>query len=181
ADYVVSENLERLVPLQRVAPATFAKLGDAVSVVRASGDVRGRGVTLMGLPSSSLTQVGGWRARPSAATFASLGPSTRLRGLDVTSRRFSLPMIVHGGPVTLTLEVLKPRGDFAAVQIGTATPGTHVLHAAVPAGRIVALRLSLPVVAAFLAGHRESGTTLSVANASRGVLKLGAPFSHWIG
>jgi hypothetical protein len=105
-----------------------------------------------------------------------------LRGLDLSSRRFALPVTAHGGPVTLTLEVLKPRGDFADVQVGTATPGTHVLHAAVPAGgRVVALRLSYPVIAAFLAGHRESGTTLSVSNASRGVLKLGAPFSRWIG
>ena len=78
--------------------------------------------------------------------------------------------------------MLKPRGDFAAVQLGTATPGTHVLHASVPAGgRVVALRLAYPPIAAFLAGHRESGTTLSVSNASRGVLKLGPPFSSWIG
>src|SRR4029079_10591928 len=59
--------------------------------------------------------------------------------------------------------------------------GAHVLHARVPDGRIVALRLSYPPIAAFLAGHRESGTTLTVSNASRGVLELGPPFSAWIG
>ena len=93
-----------------------------------------------------------------------------------------MPFVLHGGPVVLTLDVLKPRGDFAAVELGTATPGTHVLHANVPAGgRAVALRLGYPPIAAFLAGHRESGTTLSVSNASRGVLKLGRPFAGWIG
>jgi len=181
ADYVLSEDLERLVPIQRVAPAAIAKLGESVSVARASGDVRGRNVTLLGLPAQSLQRIGGWRDRPSTSELNSLGPSAHLRGLDLRSRRFALPVVVHGGPVTLTLQILKPRGDFAAVQLGTATPGTHVLHAAVPRGRVVGLRLSLPVIAAFLAGHRESGTTLSVANASRGVLKVGAPFSGWIG
>jgi hypothetical protein len=83
--------------------------------------------------------------------------------------------------VTLALNVLKPRGDFAVVPLGTVGTGAHVLHARVPAGRVVALRLSYPPIAAFLAGHRESGTTLTVSNASRGVLKLRPPFSAWIG
>src|SRR5206468_2829578 len=38
-----------------------------------------------------------------------------------------------------------------------------------------------PVISAFVAGHREGGTTFSVPDNSRGVLKLGAPFSTWIG
>lgn len=182
ADYVLSEDLERLVPIQRVPPAAFARLGDAVSVVRASGDVRGRGVTLLGLPAPSLTQVAGWRDRPGASAIRSLGPSAHLRGLVLSSRHFSLPVTAHGGPVTLTLQILKPRGDFAAVEVGTATPGTRVLHATVPTrGRVVALRLSFPVISAFVAGHREGGTTFSVPDNSRGVLKLGAPFSNWIG
>ena len=182
ADYVLSEDLQRLVPIQRFAPASFARLGDAVTVARVSGDMRGRNVTLLALPAQSLPRTNGWDARPSPDAVRSLGPSVRLRGLDVHTRRFALPFVLHGKPVTLTLNVLKPRGDFAAVELGTATPGTHVLHANVPAGgRIVALRFALPAVAAFLAGHRESGTTLSVSNASRGVITLPRPFSRWIG
>ncbi len=182
ADYVLSEDLERLVPVQRIAPAAFARLGESVSVVRASGDLRRRDVTLLGMPAQAVGRIAGWRDRPSGGVLRSLGPSTRLRGLELHARTFALPLTLHGGPVTLTLSVLKPRGDFAAVPLGTATAGTHVLHAAVPAGgRVVALRLSLPAIAAFLAGHRESGTTLSVPNASRGVLQLGPPFSGWIG
>jgi hypothetical protein len=178
ADYVLSEDLTRLVPVQRFAPSLFAGLGDSVSVARASGDVRGRGLTLLGVPARSLPQIGGWRDRPSTA----LGESARLRGLELRSSRFTLQVTVRGGPVTLALNVLKPRGDFVTVPLGTAATGVQVLHARVPAGgRIVALRLSLPAVAAFLAGHRESGTTLSVPNASRGVLEIGTPFSGWIG
>ena len=178
ADYVLSESLERLVPLQAIAPAAFARLGDTVTVARAAGDARGRDVTLLALPAQAVARLDGWRTRPTAR----LGPSQHLRGLDLRSRRFALPFTLHGGPVVLTLDVLKPSGDFAAVELGTATPGTHVLHANVPTGgRAVALRLGYPPIAAFLAGHRESGTTLSVSNASRGVLTLGRPFSSWIG
>jgi hypothetical protein len=179
ADYVLSEDLERLVTVQQVAPRLFASLGDSVAVSRASGDLRGRSVTLLGLPASSLGKIGGWRDRPDVRA---LGPTTHLRGLDVRAGRFELPLTERGAPVTLALNVLEPRGGFAVVPLGTAGAGTHVLHGRVPErGRIVALRLSYPPIAAFLAGHRESGTTLSVSNASRGVLTLGRPFSGWIG
>jgi hypothetical protein len=179
ADYVLSEDLERLVTVQQVAPRVFASLGDSVAVARASGDLRGRSVTLLGLPTSSLGKVGGWRDRPDVRA---LGPTAHLRGLDVRAGRFELPVTLRGAPVTLALNVLEPRGDFALVSLGTPGAGTHVLHGRVPEhGLVVALRLSYPPIAAFLAGHRESGTTLSVSNASRGVLTLGRPFSSWIG
>jgi hypothetical protein len=182
ADYVLSENLERLVPVQHFAPASFARLGDSVTVARASGDLQGRNITLLALPAQSLARTNGWDARPAASAVRSLGPSAQLRGFDLHTRRFALPFVMHGQPVTLTLNVLKPRGDYAAVELGTATPGTHVLHATVPrGGRVVGLRFGYPAVAAFLAGHRESGTTLSVSNASRGVIKLPRRFASWIG
>jgi FtsX-like permease family len=178
ADYVLSENLQRLVPVQAIDPAAFASLGDTFTVARASGDVRGRDVTLLGLPSQAVSRISGWRARPTAR----LGPTERLRGLDLRSRRFTLPYTLDGTPVVVTLDVLKPRGDLAAVQLGTARAGSHLLRGDVPAGgRAIALRLGYPPIAAFLAGHRESGTTLSVSNASRGVLTLPRPFSSWIG
>src|SRR5205823_1769452 len=118
ADYVLSESLERLVPVQAVAPRAFVRLGDTVTVARAAADARGRDVTLLALPARAVPRIGGWRTRPKAR----LGPSEHLRGLELRSRRFTLPFVLHGGPVVLTLDVLKPRGDFAAVEIGTATP-----------------------------------------------------------
>ncbi len=181
ADYVLSEDLTRLEPIQRIAPGRFAALGEAVQVVRLSGDVRGSGFTLVGVPAGALADVGGWRDRPQPAMLGALGRAAPLRGLDVTASRFALPVTLRGTPVTLTLDIRRPRGDYAAIPLGTARRGTQVLHARVPAGRIVALRLSYPTVAAFLAGHRESGTTLSVSNATRGVLTLPRSFSSWIG
>jgi hypothetical protein len=182
ADYVLSEDLERLVPVQRVPRAAIARLGDSVEAVRASGDLHGRGLTLLGLPARSLAEVRGWRDPPGPGVLRGLGPGASLRGLEPRSRRLELPVRVQGDPVTLALDVQRPRGDFAVVPLGTASARTRRLRATIPAGgRVVALRLSLPPVAAFLAGHRESGTRLSVSTASRGVLRLGAPFTRWIG
>ena len=129
ADYVLSESLERLVPIQAIAPEAFARLGDTVDR-RARGGRRAR-------PRRHAARAAGGRGTAPRTAGArdrrsQLGPSEQLRGLDLRSRRFALPFVLHGGPVVLTLDVLKPRGDFAAVELGTATPGTHVLHANVP-------------------------------------------------
>src|SRR6266540_1545603 len=102
ADYVLSEDLERLVPVQRFPATTFARLGESVSVVRASGDLRGRDVTLLGLPAQALARTRGWRDRPSGAVLGSLGPSARLRGLDLHARTFTLPLTLLGSPVAPT-------------------------------------------------------------------------------
>ena len=89
----------------------------------------------------------------------------------------TIPLTVSGETVGVALVVLDPRGDFTALQLGELGPGRHVRSVSVPSaargGRLVALRLAFPVIAAFVAGHRESGTALSVADASRGVLRLG--------
>ena len=69
------------------------------------------------------------------------------------------------------------RGDFTPLRLGELGRGTHAPAVRVPpearGGKIVALRLSFPELAAFLAGHRESGTSLSVSDASTGTLRLG--------
>ena len=69
------------------------------------------------------------------------------------------------------------RGDFTPLNLGELGRGTHAPTVRVPpesrGGTLVALRLSFPVLAAFLAGHRESGTSLSVSDASTGSLRLG--------
>src|SRR5262249_60722995 len=80
ADYVLSEDLQRLVPVQRFAPASFARLGDAVTVARAAGDIRGRNVTLLALPAQAIPHTNGWDARPTADAVRSLGPSAQLNG-----------------------------------------------------------------------------------------------------
>ena len=81
ADYVLSESLERLVPLQAIAPEAFARLGDTVTVARAAGDARGRDVTLLGLPADAVPRLNGWRTRPAAHARAERAAARARRAL----------------------------------------------------------------------------------------------------
>jgi len=188
ADYVLSEDLGRLVTVQQAAaPGEYARLGTATPVFRSGGNVVGRGglsFTLVGLPAGGLTTLDGWRddfadVSRSKLAAALAGGHGGLRGarIPVDARTLDLPVRVAGQPVGLTLNVLNTRGDFTTLQLGELHSGSAVHRIAVPraarGGRIVAVRVTYPSVAAFLAGHRESGTTLSVSNASRGTLELG--------
>jgi FtsX-like permease family len=206
APYVLQENVEQLVPVQQAATgAQYASLGRITPVLRDSGFVSaagGRDFTLLALPASSLARIGGWRSDFSSRTPAELArllrpPATpHLRGIALPSAatRVTLPFTVRGDQLGVTLMVLNRRGDFSTLVLGEFGNGEHAPSVRVPApargGRVVALRLSFPVIAAFVAGHRESGTTLSVSDASTGVLRLGrlragrtvlAPFGSWIG
>jgi len=206
APYVLQENLQRLVTVQQAAPlARYAPLGRVTPVLRDTGYVSaggGRDFTLLALPAAALPRVGGWRSgfsSDSPQTLAALlrpPRAPRLRGpaLPTDATRVTLPVTVTGDRLGLTLVVLDRRGDYTALGLGELGHGAHAPSVPVPAaargGRIVALRLSFPVVAAFVAGHRESGTTLSVSDASTGTLRLGrlqagatelAPFRGWVG
>jgi len=189
AAVVLTEDLTKLVTVQQAAsPASYATLGQATPVLRDAGYVTGNGgrdFTLLALPAASLAHIQGWRSdfsSDSSATLARrLAPSgpTALRGIDLpaTATTLHVPATVRGDRVGLSVAVLNRRGDFTSVDLGEHGPGTHLLGARIPpesrGGRIVAVRLTFPVIAAFVAGHRESGTALSVSDASSGVVSLG--------
>jgi hypothetical protein len=89
----------------------------------------------------------------------------------------TLPVIVAGDTLGLALVVQNRRGDFTTLRLGELDRGAHAPTARVPpaarGGRVVALRLSFPVIAAFVAGHKETGTSLSVNDSAQGRLRLG--------
>ncbi|HET7566480.1 MAG TPA: hypothetical protein VFJ91_00685 [Gaiellaceae bacterium] len=206
ADLVLTEDLGKLVTLQQAAPPRVAaRLGRATPVLRDSGFTNGsagRDFTLLALPSQALARIHGWRSDFSTQRPASLARairpsgSTRLPGIDLPAdaRELALPVTIRGDGVGLSLTVLNPRGDFTSLLLGEHGRGTHLLHRAIPpasrGGRVVAVRVTLPLLAAFAANHRESGTALSVSDNSRGSLVLGriradgrelAGWPGWIG
>jgi hypothetical protein len=193
APYILQENLEKLVTVQQVVPRTLA---GATPVLRDQGYVtagRGRDFTLLALPASSLARIGGWRSdfstkSPGALARAIAPPETpALHGVDLPAgaRTLTLPFAVHGDRIGIDLNVLDRRGDFTLLQLGEFGPGTHSATVRLPAeargGRVVAIRLSFPQIASFVAGHRESGTSLSVNDASVGTIRFDHRFSAWIG
>ncbi len=210
ADFVLSEDPQRLVTIQQAASRrAYASIGTATPVVRLGGNVAGRGqvsFTLLGLPAQAIPRVDGWRSDFSSVPLDQLAARLRPRGpmelrgirLPADMRSVELPIVVRGGRVDVALNIRNPRGDFSLIPLGEPGAGAHRLHARVPAvargGRVVSIHLELPLVAQFLAGHRESGTTLSISATSRGTLELGrlrartkrglrvlAPYGEWLG
>jgi hypothetical protein len=206
APFVLQESLERLVTVQEAAPAArYAALGHVTPVLRDSGYVSGgagRDFTFLALPADRIAQLDGWRSDFSAQGPLELAQSIRpaqvphLRGvaLPKAATRLTVPLDVAGDPLGIALVVLNKRGDFSTLAVGQLGRGSHAPTVAVPpaarGGTLVAVRLSFPVIAAFVAGHKESGTGLSVSDAATGVLRLGRlvaggtvlrPLTGWIG
>jgi hypothetical protein len=129
-DYVVREDLRRLIPVQDAVPlARFGRLQgvEVAPVLRLTGGV-GRlegesGITLLGIEPGELAHLNGWRdsevpasrqvlATRIAATPARNGP--RLGG--------TLRARTTGGPVRLFAEIEGPTGRFSHVGLGDPLP-----------------------------------------------------------
>jgi hypothetical protein len=185
APYVAQEDLGRLVTVQQ------AGLRSGAPLVRASGAVRSTDFTLLALPPRALAAVDGWRSdfspRSPQQLAASLRPPTdpRLRGVPIHGDTLTLPFTTTGDRVGLAAVVENRRGDFTQLLLGEHDAGSHVVHVRLPPasrhGRVVALRLSFPQVAAYVAGHKEAETTQSVSDASRGTIRLDGRFGGWFG
>ena len=190
APFVLQEDLTKLITVQQAAP----HLG--TPVLRDSGFVtanRGIDFTLLALPAAEIPHADGWRSdfsplSPRALARALAPPITpRLRGFDLPAdaTHLTVPLTITGNRVGIQLNVLDPRGDYTLLSLGELGRGTHAPSVRLPpearSGRVIAMRLSFPLTAALVAGHRESGTTLSVNDASVGTLRLDHRFAGWIG
>jgi hypothetical protein len=181
-DFVVREDLTKLVPLAQAAPPSHYGALGAVPVLRLSGEVSrltgARGFTLLGLPAEALTRLRGWRDDFSPLSRAELAgrlappAPVRLRGVPVR-RELQLPVSVRGGALTLDAQVKTPRGDFVSVHLGTAGSGRHVLRASVPRPARDGLLVSLTLRAAGLAGRGPPGGGQNTEPGARGVLTVG--------
>jgi hypothetical protein len=193
APFVLSEDLGKLVTIQQVP---LSKRYRARQVVRESGFVtgnHGRDFTLLALPAGALASIDGWRNDFSSQSPAELGrllqpqttPSLRGIRLPAARRTLTLPFTITGDQVALTAIVENRRGDFTPLELGEHDAGTYTRTVHLPpearGGLIVALRLSFPTIAAYVAGHRSAETSLSVNDASTGTLRLGRAFAGWFG
>jgi hypothetical protein len=180
APYVLQEDLTKLVTIQQAASRL-----QGTRVLRDDGSVAG-GVdfTLLALPAHAITTIDGWRsdfaARSRAALARAVAPRTRpaLTGVAMPRRlRFS----IRGSRIGLTLVVLEQNGAYALLDLGEHGPGTVTRRLPSLHGRVVALKLTFPNVAAYVAGHKEAETAQGVNDASTGTLRLAGPFRHWLG
>src|SRR5206468_1991979 len=101
--------------------------------------------------------------------------SMRLNGVPVPPTfRFA----VAGDRIGVGLVVQLPHGDFAQVDLGEHGPGTYAKRTHLRRGTLIAVRLSFPTVAAYVASHKEAETSQVVADAAVGTVRLPV---HWLG
>ncbi len=131
-DYVVREDLTRLIPVQDAASLDrFRELGVEVApVLRVTGSV-GRlegetGITLLGLPPANLPELHGWRDSDAPASPEELvrrirvPAATRGPRLPPDLKRFSGPVQNH--TVRVFAEIENRNGRFSRVEFGESVP-----------------------------------------------------------
>ncbi len=194
APYVLQEDLSKLVTVQQAVPPN---LKGATPVLRDSGFVsasRGIDFTLLALP------CGGDPARRRLAlgllrALAARGREAARAARHAASARVR-PAAGRGdadAPVHRDRRQGRHRAERArparrlharsisASSRAARTCAPFTLPPEARGGRVVAVRLSFPQIAAFVAGHRESGTSLSVNDSSVGTLRLDRRFAGWTG
>jgi hypothetical protein len=188
-DFVVREDLSRLVPVLDVASLErFAALGSGVRAVpilriqAGAGRAEGiSGATVLGLPARELARVRAWRddwsgdSRKELALAIAPRGGSRLAGPPVGSE---LEVRAGAGVVTLRATLVDAAGRFRRLTLGeTPAQGTRVLRVTVPSGvrgaRLVGIAVDPPRV---IERGADAGTAL------RGTLRLeGVPAADWIG
>ena len=177
APYVLSEDLTQLRTIQQAAPSL-----PGTRVLRDDGTVAGgKDFTLLALPARGIPQVDGWRgdfsSTPRAQLAALLQPHTsmRLNGAPVPKTfRFT----IRGDRVGVALVVQNPAGDFTLVNLGQHGSGVYERPTHLAAGKLIAVKLSFPTIAAYVASHKEAETAQVVSDASVGTLTIR---QHWLG
>jgi len=174
APYVLTEDLQQLVPVPRGNPPA----GDRV--LRLTGNVEaGTTFTFLGLP--SLARVGGWRSdfasRPLPELGAAIAPhtDTAIRTLALPpGRQFTLPVRAHSGDdIGVRAFFRSPYGDYIAVPLGQ-THGTRavVLHGRIPFPHATLGELELDILNN---GRLTANAGTGVQPSAKGLLTLGAP------
>jgi hypothetical protein len=159
-DFVVREDLTRLIPVREAAPPQrLAALGPDVRVepvLRLSANVSraggATGITALGLDPEALPALGGWRddfaARSPAQLASGIESGAEPRGPVLPEDSTELVVDGRGRSITLTASVATPSGAFATLELGETEPLGHLLRAPIPkearGGRLVALTLVPP-------------------------------------
>ena len=206
-DFVLTENLSKLVPVLDAAPlAGYRRHGDVAPVIRLAGDVPrlvdSAGFTLLGVDAHAIPTLHGWRddfARRSLGDLARrLAPPrpVGLRGtrLPLDARELVWPAAVRGNNIRLRASIETRRGEFVTVALGsTAGPPLQRLHARLPVeargGKLVALLLELGPTGLHdisIAGLEIKATgTLRLAAprvvTAAGEQPLSVDFADWVG
>jgi ABC-type antimicrobial peptide transport system permease subunit len=201
ADFVVREDLTKLVPVFQAAPLQrFDALAHATPVLRLSANVRrlegSPGFTVLGIPAWDIRHIR-WRDDYSPLTRAQIsqrlapGGSVAVQGvrLPADARRLVVPIRARGDELAVRAVVITRAGGAQGIRLGTTT--SKRLAAAVPAAARGGLLVSFLFDLTNTGLHGVPNGGINAAAVARGTLRLGTPrvdgvalpldFAHWSG
>ena len=204
ADFVVREDLTKLVPVFQAAPLrrfrSLAPGARAIPVLRLSGNVRrleqSPGLTLLGIRATDVPALR-WRDDYSSLSRDEIAQRLRpardvsLRGvrLPQNARRLVLPVRAHGDELAVRAVVITPAGNAQGLRLGTTT--STRLEAAVPANARGGLLVSFVFDLTNTGLHGVPSGGINAAAVAQGTLRLGRPrvdgrplpldFARWTG
>jgi len=201
-DYVLREDLTRLVPVLQAAPLrrfrTLAPGVRAIPVLRLSGNVRrlegSPGLTLLGLPARDIPSLR-WRSDYSSLSRDEIAQRLRpsgnvsLRGvrLPENARRLVLPVRTRGDELAVRAIVITRTGNALGIPLGTTA--SKRLEGEVPAKGRGGLLVSFSFDLTNTGLHGVPNGGINAAAVARGTLWLSRPrvdgrelsldFAHW--
>jgi FtsX-like permease family len=185
ADFVVREDLTKLVPVFQAAPLSrFDALAHATPVLRVSGNVRrleeSQGLTVLGIPARDITRIR-WRSDYSPLSQRELAERLQPKGsvalqgvrLPTDARRIVLPIRARGDELAVRAVVVTPSGGAQGIKLGTTA--SKRLAAAVPAAARGGLLVSFIFDLTGTGLHGVPNGGINAAALARGTLQLGEP------
>jgi hypothetical protein len=188
ADFVVREDLTRLVPVFQAAPLRrFQSLAPdvrAIPLLRQSGNVRrlegSPGITLLGIPANDIPSLR-WRADYSSLSRDEIAKRLRpardvtLRGVRLPddAQRLVLPFRSRGDELAVRAVVITRAGTAQGIRLGTTT--SKELAADVPARARGGLLVSFTFDLTNTGLHGVPNGGINAAAVAQGTLDLGRP------
>ena len=204
ADFVVREDLTKLVPVLHAAPLrrfqSLAPGANAIPVLRLSGNVReleqSPGVTLLGIPAQDIPDLS-WRDDYSSLSRNVIAQRLQPTGdmslhgvrLPIDARRLVVPIRAHGDELAVRAVVVTRDGGAVGIKLGTTT--SRRLEAGVPADARGGLLVYFIFDLTNTGLHGVPNGGINAAAVARGTLRLGKPrvdghalpldFARWTG
>src|SRR4051812_11787115 len=185
ADFVLREDLTKLVPVLQAAPLKrYESLAHALPVLRQSANVHrlegSPGLTLLGIPAQDLTRLR-WRSDYSSLSLSEIarrlrpGGDVSLQGVRLPgdSRRLVVPIRATGDELAVRAVVLSRAGGSVGIPLGTT--GTRRLAAAVPAAARGGLLVSFVFDLTATGLHGVPNGGINAAATAQGTLEFGRP------
>ena len=185
ADFVVREDLTKLVPVFQAAPLKrFASVAHATPVLRVSGNVSrlegSPGLTLLGIPAGDIPRIR-WRDDYSSLSRAEIAQRLQPSGnvslhgirLPQDARRLVLPSRARGDELAVRAVVVTRTGAAVGIRLGTTTAGR--LAAAVPPTARGGLLVSFTFDLTNTGLHGVPNGGINAAAVAQGTLRLGSP------